>query len=352
MAGIAMMSLAGCGKSPQDEFISFYEEQNSAEYNAATYSMTIDELSVTGEGSGMVNLLASQLKDMTLNGDYRINRDEQVLDFSMSVDFLGERIPVEFIWTPDNMYLSTSLLSGMEGLMTAFGIPFEVDASVLSELDGKYIEAGDELTDSDYSKFNDLFEIETEGENTTLVAGFIKTLDKSTFTKEEDVITHTFTVDEMKAFEAYVMENGNAEAKESIEGFASSFDDTENFDMTVVVNPKTNETNVTIAVTTGDETSGADLQVTITAKSEQNDEEIVIPTANEIVSSEEFEALMSGVDEEVVSDDEFNELLDELKEYKATYGDEEFAKQFDEYLELFEEYLTPEQLNKLKKELA
>lgn len=346
VVGMLILVLTGCGKSAQDEFTDNLDEQaTNKNYNAAEFSIKFDELSVeTGtddaSSSATVNLVISQLKDMELSGDFLLDSDAKAIDYSFEVKVMGQTIPLDFIMSEDAIYYSGDSFSQIFDLVQSFaGESMGVDLSAAAEaVSGKYVKLDqDDISENAGTSF-DFSSLTAETEGNTILSEYAKTLDKDSFEKKDDVVTHTFNKQELIDLIKYAKENGTDEVKDTLSSIdeadleSEELKDFEKLDLTVSINTKTNKATYKIAVGyKDDEGNKADVGMSMTVTPKEDDKKVAIPSDSDTVSLEDFSALMEDNAKVTVSDENFETLLENIEAAKDTYTKEEIYEQLEDF---------------------
>lgn len=146
-AGLLTLTLGGCGgQSAQDVYTEALTEQADIEkYNAGTFSLSFDELNFDYQSDDvstntMMNMVATQLKDVKVTGDYLIDTKNEALDYKMKAEVMGQKIPMDFVMGSDAIYYSGDSFADIMDLVGSFAGENTLDMSNVSEeLAGKYV---------------------------------------------------------------------------------------------------------------------------------------------------------------------------------------------------------------------
>lgn len=132
---VAIFLLAACGSDPRKDFTKALFSIKGDDYNAASFKMKIKDLSYDGdEGGAYVKMIASQLKDMSIDGKYAIDDKTDTMKMDITANLFGEKLPFQFVGNEDNYYMSTSFVSGLIDLANSFDYPIELSKSDLNKL--------------------------------------------------------------------------------------------------------------------------------------------------------------------------------------------------------------------------
>ncbi|MGX7265414.1 hypothetical protein [Enterococcus crotali] len=348
IAGVAIFLLAACGADPRKEFTNELFSSKSKDYNAASFEMKIKDLSYDGdEGGAYVKMMASQLKDMSIEGNYAIDDKEDTIEMEITANLFGEKLPFQFVGSKDNYYMSTSFVSGLLDLANSFGYPLELSKSDLKELKGKYIDiaqAGDTLTSGELDKKANTLKKNTftNAENSKMgreVKKLIERFDKKSFTKDKDVVTHTFTkkeiikimekIDEVaKEDKEYKKSDNEKEMKDAIKSLKNDLD---KMDMKVSINEKTKAVDMEMALAATDEDDAKmNIVMTISTTPKKNNGNIKMPSKKEIISQDELEDILENI---TGADTEDYDLDDDSIDYSDLKDDPEIQELMDAQLD-------------------
>ncbi|MEI5991194.1 hypothetical protein A5881_002727 [Enterococcus termitis] len=348
IAGVAIFLLAACGADPRKEFTNELFSSKSKDYNAASFEMKIKDLSYDGDqGGAYVKMMASQLKDMSLEGNYAIDDKEDTIEMEITANLFGEKLPFQFVGSKDNYYMSTSFVSGLLDLANSFGYPLELSKSDLKELKGKYIDiaqAGDTLTSGELDKKANTLKKNTftNAENSKMgreVKKLIESFDKKSFTKDKDVVTHTFTkkeiikimekIDEVaKEDKEYKKSDNEKEMKDAIKSLKNDLD---KMDMKVSINEKTKAVDMEMALAATDEDDAKmNIVMTISTTPKKNNGNIKMPSKKEIISQDELEDILENI---TGADTEDYDLDEDSIDYSDLKDDPEIQELMDAQLD-------------------
>lgn len=358
-ATTALFIFTSCGNSAQDEFVSYLESQSKITEGTYDFKVAIKDLELPETpdqaANPMAGMIATQLKDMSITGEVQSNtKKDNAFAMNMKINALGMEVPFNMVGSfgkEPKMYMATDIMEyimGIVGSMTGVDVTAETD---LSQLKGKYIdvfamdETMDQATWSDMVKEMEQAQKNQEEMNKKYIT-FIKGLDKKSFTKKDDVISHTFTE---KEFADLIKTLGDDVSTKDIENI---FKDFEKFKVTFDVNTKKDKTNATIdmapkaadAETTGFSSLVLSFETTLKDKKAN----ITFPKKESILTNDELntlfpEAAVPGLTTSL-NDDEFKELKDALVEGKE-FIDETTSK---ELLDTYKTVLTDAQYKEIE----
>ena len=122
--GCTTLLLASCGNSPQKEFASFIEEQNSQtvgtwDFNMAFEDMKLSESTSAQPGNPIVNMIVTQVKDASIGGTVQVDMAKDMkFGLDMKMKAMGMEIPFNMIGDfgkEPKLYMATDM---MEYVMT------------------------------------------------------------------------------------------------------------------------------------------------------------------------------------------------------------------------------------------
>ncbi|WP_086314077.1 hypothetical protein A5821_001649 [Enterococcus sp. 7F3_DIV0205] len=350
ITGVAIFLLAACGSDPRKDFTKELFSSKGEEYNASSFKMKIKDLTYDGDdGGAYVKMIASQLKDMSIDGKYAIDDKKEMMKMEITANLFGEKLPFQFVGNADKYYMSTSFVSGLMDLANSFGYPVELNKSELNKLKGKYIDlakAGDTLTSGELEKKtnpikNKMF---TNAENSKMgreIKKLIESFDKKTFTKDKDVVTHTFTKKEiiqiMEKIDEVAKENKDykksGDQKEMQDAIKSLKNDLDKMDIKISINQKTKAFDMEMSIAaTDEEKAKMGIVMTIAVTPEKNSSKIKMPSKKEIISQDELDAILANITG-TISDDSDVDLEDDSIDYSDLKDDPEIQKLMDEQLD-------------------
>jgi hypothetical protein len=337
-----LFMLTGCGKSAQDEFVSYMETQSKQTEGTYDFNVAIKELELPSSpetaGNPMVSMMVTQLKDMSITGTMKQNtKKDNAFELDMKVKALGMEVPFNMIGNygkEPKMYMATDIMEYIMGIMSSMTGMDMTEGTDFSQLKGKYIDVfamDDKAAWADMVKEMESAQKDQEKLNKKYI-DFIKGLDKKSFTKKDNVISHTFTEKDMKDVQ-------------------NLFKDFEKFNVEIKVDTKKDKTTVTLDMApkaADSENAGFSsmvLLVETTLKDKKAD--IVLPKKENILTSEEMEKIfpsspVAGLNT-AVTDEDFNDLKTALVSAKDSL--DEVTKK--EFLESYKTILTEEQYKEI-----
>lgn len=355
-----LFMLTGCGKSAQDEFVSYMETQSKQTEGTYDFNVAIKELELPSSpetaGNPMVSMMVTQLKDMSITGTMKQNtKKDNAFELDMKVKALGMEVPFNMIGNygkEPKMYMATDIMEYIMGIMSSMTGMDMTEGTDFSQLKGKYIDvfAMDETADkaawADMVKEMEVAQKDQEKLNKKYI-DFIKGLDKKSFTKKDNVISHTFTEKEFTDLIKTLSEDTETDMKD----VQNLFKDFEKFNVEIKVDTKKDKTTVTLDIApkaADSENAGFSsmvLLVETTLKDKKAD--IVLPKKENILTSEEMEKIFPSSPTGIgttVSDEDFAAMKSGIQSAKDDI-DEATKK---ELLETYKPVLTEEQYKEIE----
>lgn len=251
LLAVGLLVLGGCGSSAQDEFTSTLDEINDVnDYNAIDFEFTLDELSLdastdnssseTFDYSSLYTSMLSSLEGMGLSGSVIVDTENDAADMDFNFTLLGNDIPFKMVMVGNDAYISGEALIQIMNLFSTISDTGVDLTGATEELTGKYVQIDPEEFEESagFGQGTDLTGIGDTG-NLTYFSEYAKTLEGNTFEKEGDVITHTFTKDELAGLADFVEENGTEEEQEAAAGLTSeNLDEFDDFQIVMSVDTK------------------------------------------------------------------------------------------------------------------
>lgn len=365
LVGLACTTLllASCGNSPQKEFASFIEEQNNQTVGTWNFNMAIDEMKLAENTNNtpvnpIVNMVVTQVKDTSIGGTVQIDMTKDTkFGLDMKLNAMGMEIPFNLIGDfgkEPKMYMATDMMEYIMAIVQSMAMGAPETQPDFSNMEGKYIDISEAPTTKSKKEWQELYKEakhskENQKELTKLYVDFIKGLDKKTFTKNEDVISHTFTKNEMEDLLKKIAKSSDKNESEVKEVFKALKDMT----IKVDINPKKESMVSLVTLSPKDEKdaqTGID-SITLKIKTSLKDKKanIKLPKKEDIISQDEFQKIMPNettleADNDKMSNEEFEEVKVMLNENKETM-DKEVANDF---LESEKNSFTEEQYKELK----
>lgn len=352
VVAFALVLFAGCKKQAQDEFSEELVKQG--EMNAGEYSAVIDKVSIETKDADaptrtMIDMAAKMISGTKITGDYQQDSEKELVATTMSIDGLGQKLPLTLFMDvkKQSVYMSTDFMTELVDIAKEFNPNVPFDAKEFEQLKGKYIYANEE----DLEKSGDKKDTDSKSEavSPTLVSDYIATLDPDSFEKEGDTLKRTFTKKDIQNFIKYAKENGDKEAKELVKELEKNMDDLTEYKQTTTLNTKKHTQKTTMSLTMKDEDTTAQIGLTLNNQAKNSDKKIKLPKKAETISMEEFQEIVETAQENnsLVSEEDFNDLLDAIR----SNGSQLSQAEIEQIKETYEPYLTEEQYKQLEEAL-
>lgn len=302
-----LLEETGCGKSAKDEFIQGIGNQNAQESGVWDFSMSISDMKFSQEDGAqtnpMIGMLITQIKDASLFGKIQVDaKKEKAFNLEMKLKAMGMDVPISLVGSLDNegkepkLYLATDMMEYIVAVADSM-TDGAIDSSQLDteKLKGKYIDLlamNEESTKEWQDTIKEYQESEKERKQSAKeYKEFLEGLDKDTFEKKGDTITHTFTKKELQKLIKITTETSE-KGKEQ-----DPFEKVKDVSAKVSVNTKENKTNMLINVKPqqdknvdmGLESLSSKISITQKAKKAS----ISMPKKENILSEQEVEKIFS-----------------------------------------------------------
>lgn len=364
--------LGACTKLPQEQFSEALTAKQA--FHAGDFSMTIDSFEM-GEGQTSdeeaniyASMIMSQIVGTKVSGTFVQDQETEAVSLDMTIGFAGQDLPVSLIMdTQSNTaYVSADIYETLMGYVLAYGDNSYQTTPGATDLEGKFIR----LDDSDLADYLEEDTTETsEAEDATIFpmlgtlnsdtfADYLNTLDRDSFEKDGDEISHTFTKAELTDYLAYAKEQ---DPDADLDGLQSMLDSVSEITIATTVNATTNKQTMVVDLVQDDAAQVA-LGMTFTFTGKESDQSVTIPAAEDVIDAEElFSTYDSWEDSDddsyddaetsssedwtsfMLTDDEFAALLDEVTSMSGQWSQEDI----DFYLSFYQDYLTEAQYQQL-----
>lgn len=350
---LVLLFFSGCKKQVQKEFsgeLTKQGEMNSGEFSAVIDKITIDTEETDAPTRTMTEMATKIISGTKVSGNYLIDFKKELLAMDMTVDSLGQKLPVELNidGKRPSVYISTAFMSELVEIIKEFNPDIPFDAETFEKLEGKYI-----LDDQKESKGKDGSKIDmstfSESLNSKLFSGYLNTLDSDSFEKKENTIKRTFTKRDIQNFIKYAKENGDKDAKKDVKELEKNINNLAKYKQTVTLNTKkhTQKTTMKLTIKNDDMTSTIDL--TMNSQTKDSDKKIKLPQKSNTISMKEFEKIIEDAQKSssLISEEDFKDLLDMIK----SNGSKLSPEQIEEFKSTYKPYLTDEQYKQLEEAL-
>ncbi|WP_338752661.1 hypothetical protein [Bacillus sp. FJAT-52991] len=368
-------TLAACGQSPKDQYISSMEKVNEAE--SGKFEMSIKDFAVSGDGQtqAVANMLKNQLNDIKLTGNYAMPDDGKEYSMDFSVDALGQKIGFEMLGNQENAYLSTGYVTSMVDIVNQFsGGQATVDDTKLKEIEGKYIDLKAVAESEDTSGATGTEKLEDLDLKTAiqyqkdLQKEFIKYLeddvDDERFTEKEGKLSFTINkkdLEKLDGIQEKLVEK-NKDYKQYTSDVATTLKDVDKLDIKTVIDEKTNKQTYDVNIESKEnDIDSYSYKFHIVNTPSDKAKDVKIPSKDQLVSKEQLNEIMdaaagttsldaTGTDSTVVkwTDAEFNQVMSIVKQNEGSYN----AEQSKQILEQYKVYMTDEQYKAMEQELS
>lgn len=340
----------GCGPSPQEQYKE--ELQNQAKMNYESFKFTLDNVSIKSgdknadsEDKLFNDVIEKQFKGMSLNGSILRDKKSKDILIKLNTNLLGQDLDFELFTSnkTKDYYVKADSYNQFVGFIQQFS----PDKYPLQEIDqkmieGKYILITKEIMDATSGETSEV----TKDSGKKLIK-FLDTLDKDSFKKDGDKITHRFTKKELLEYSKTLTDK---EDKESQKVLKEQLDKLDKITIDLTVDTK-NHTKVGKVSAKNTVETGDTYTVKLSAKQNAKDSNtsVKIPSKTNTISFEEFakEAVGSVTSDIKMTDEDMKEFLDAVRENKDSID----SSTAENYKETYREYLTDEQYKEFVKVL-
>lgn len=336
---ILLAVLSGCGKSNRDAFVDALAISGvNDKYNEADFELSFKDLDIDSESDDVatdmtVSAIASEIEDMKLSGSYLKDDKDKTEAYDLELEAVGEEVPLKFIQTEDAVYFKGDAAAQLIDLYSSVSGSEDLydTESIADSLDGEYIKmdmkdlAG--LSEDVESLATSKSKKENDKDQRSLLLDFTQTLDKKSFKKDGDVLSHTYTKKEIKSLMDYAEDNGSDEVKDSLEdsdiGQNEYWDKLDKFNVKVEVNAKTGKTQYQFDVAYKDKDVSLDTSFVITVKPDQSDDKVKLPDKDDVITLSDLEELFASGDYSDYGDydDYYSDDYDDDYDEDAAYED-------------------------------
>lgn len=340
----------GCGPSPQEQYKE--ELQNQSKMNYESFKFTLDNVSIKSgdknadsEDKLFNEVIEKQFKGMSLNGSILRDKKSKDILIKLNTNLLGQDLDFELFTSnkTKDYYVKADSYNQVVGFIQQFS----PDKYPLQEIDqkmieGKYILITKEIMDATSGETSEV----TKDSGKKLIK-FLDTLDKDSFKKDGDKITHRFTKKELLEYSKTLTDK---EDKESQKVLKEQLDKLDKITVDLTVDTK-NHTKIGKVSAKNTVETGDTYTVKLSAKQNAKDSNtsVKIPSKANTISFEEFakEAVGSVTSDIKMTDEDMKEFLDAVRENKDSI---DFSTA-ENYKETYREYLTDEQYKEFVKVL-
>lgn len=343
---LTLLLFSGCKQQTQQEFSEELIKQS--ERNAGDFSLRINQVDIEAKDAEestrtRQELLAKMISGTKISGDYQQQRKQERLALNLSVDGLGQELPIQLFVDEKqpSVYLSTDFMTDIATLAKEFNseLPFEPQA--FEQLQGKYLHL-DEQTLEQQAEGAAVGEVRSGDFDFSLMSEYLATLEADSFETKADTIKRTFTKTDIQQFIKYVKENGDKSSKQVVEEGEKMVADLSKYRQTTTVNTKKHTQKTVLTFTLKNDDAEVSADVTLTSQAKDSNQEITWPKAADTLSLAEFQKIIEATQttsETPISEEEFNELLAIIR----NNGNQLTAEQIEALKEDYRAYLTEEQ---------
>lgn len=202
----SVLVLASCGKSAKEEFIQQFGKQTEQKIGIWDFSMEVSEVEFSKIDDSQKNqvvsaMMATKIKDMSLSG--KLKKDSEKFDYDIKINAIGMEVPIHLLGSFDKepkLYFAADTLKSISSIANIMS-EGEVDTSQVDfqKLKGKYIDilTVNETGKVDWSKSMKDYQ-QSAKERKKEYQDYLNSLEKDSFTKKGDTLTHTFTSKELQ----------------------------------------------------------------------------------------------------------------------------------------------------------
>lgn len=355
--------LGACTKLPQEQFSEALTSKQA--FHAGDFSMTIDKFDMgnsqtyDAEADIYASMIMTQIVGTKVSGEFVQDQESEAVSLDMSIGFGGEAIPVSMIMDTkaDIVYVSADIYETLMGYVMAYGDSRYQSTPGMTDLEGKFIRIDDADLDSYLGE--DTADTRTKDApilpmlgtfNSETFADYLNTLDRDSFEKKGDEISHTFTKAELTDYLAYAKEQ---DSDTQLDELQSMLDSVSDITIKTTVNANTNKQTMVVDLVQADE-SQLEIGMTFTFTGKKSDQSVTVPAAEDVIEAEELFSTYDSYDGTdtttsedwtsfMLTDDEFDALIDEVNRMAGQMSQEEI----DFYLSFYQEYLTEAQYQQL-----
>ncbi|WP_203364660.1 hypothetical protein [Bacillus sp. REN10] len=361
-------TLAACGQSPKEQYISLMAKASEAE--SGKLEMSIKDFAVSGDSQtqAFANMMKNQLNDIKLTSNYSMPDDGKEYSVDLNVDALGQKIKFEMLGNQENAYLSTDYVASMMDLVNQFsGGQAVIDDKKLKEIEGKYIDLKAVAESEDASKVTGTEKLEDLDLKTAvkyqkdLQKEFVKYLeddvDDKRFTEKEGKLSFTIKKKDLEKLNDIQEElaKKNKDYKQYTSDFATTLKDLDKLDIKTVIDEKTNKQTYDIDIESKKNNIDSYKFHIVNIPSDKT-KDVKMPSKDQLVSEKQLNEMMdsatgtTSLDATAVkwTDAEFNQVMDIVKQNAGSYSD----AQRQQILEQYKVYMTDEQYKEMEKELS
>ncbi|MBO0413697.1 hypothetical protein JZO81_21790 [Enterococcus hulanensis] len=321
---LGVISGCGGGVTPQEEYKE--ELQKQSKMNSGTFDLTIDSLSIDVEDNTsdpekkmMLDVIEKQLKGVSLTGSYQKEKKTKNQYVKLQLTAFGQEIPFDFYsdHQTKDVYANAEPYNAALQLMSQFGTDIPLHSVKTKNIEGKYIL----MTQKEATETTGQKELPED------LSKYIDKLDKDTFKKDGDKLTHRFTKKEIQNYLSNQEEKPKDTEVEKLKSLS--------IDLTLDTKKHTKQGKIT-AKSTADDASYT-IKMTMNQKPKNNDKSIQLPKKDAIIPIEDF--LTEITSPVQVDDEDMTEILKNIEENKDTID----AQTAEHLKETYREHMNDEQ---------
>lgn len=310
---------SGCGGANlQEEYQA--ELQKQAKMNSGTFDLVIDSVSIdvgdkdsSVEDKMMFDVIEKQLRGVSLTGSYQVDKKTKNQYVKLQLDALGQKLPLDFYSNHQakELYINAALQQ-----FAQFNSDLSAHTQKMENSEGKYIS----MTQAEALKA--IGQKDLAAPKTT-ISDFIETLEKDTFKKDGDKLTHRFTKKEIQNYLSKQKETG-LQKLESL-----------SIDLTLDTKEHTKQGKIT-AKSTNDGASYT-VKMTMNQTPKNNNKSVQLPKKEVLIPIEEF--LKEVTSPTQVDDEAMARVLKNIEDEKEVID----AESAEKIKETYRQYLNDEQ---------
>ncbi|MBO0451170.1 hypothetical protein [Candidatus Enterococcus murrayae] len=338
--------LGGCGPSPQEQYKE--ELKSQAKMNDQTFKITIDSLSINSseeqnaEDKMTYDVVEKQLKGLSLKGTILKDKKTKDVVLTLSTNLFGQDLDYE-VFTSNktkDYYIKADAYNQTIEFIKQFTTELPVDVIDSKVIQGKYIHLTKEELDESLDEANEVRSISSKQ-----YSDFYDSLDKDSFKKEGDKITHQFTKKELESFVDSLSEKKDKELRTSIEERLEELKKL-TIDLTVDTKKKTKKAKF-VATTKPVDGISYTLKMSIDQRAKDSEKRVKLPSKKDSLSLTEFAREAVSLTDVEVSEEDMQTLLEKIRQNSESV-DAETAERFKE---TYKHLLSDEQFKELSKVL-
>lgn len=339
--------ISGCGPSAQEQYKD--ELKSQSKMNDQTFKVTIDTLSInsndetTAEEKMNFDVMEKQLKGLTFEGSMLKDKKTKNVSIGMATTLFGQKLEYDIV--SDNktkdFYINGEAYNPTVELINQFTDELPVEQIDSEVLKGKYIHLTKEELDDSIEEADEVASISDKQ-----YSDFFDSLEKDSFKKEGDTITHQFTKKELEEFVDSLPEKKNSDLRSSLEERLEQFKKL-TIDLTLDTKKHTKKAKI-VGTSKAVDGYSYTMKLSVEQKAKNSEKRVTIPSKEKTISLSEFATEAAATVQEVkLSDEDMKTLIENVQKNKE-YIDAETA---EKYKETYLQYLNEEQASEFNKVL-